>query len=69
MRQEIEEYSKINQIINLEFGLGKGYSLLNKKSESKLFYGKALRRLDKLINDENIIQSLIKSRDTLYKEA
>ena len=68
MRQEIEEYSKINQIINLEFGLGKGYSLLNKKSESKLFYGKALRRLDKLINDENIIQSLIKSRDTLYKD-
>jgi hypothetical protein len=67
-KYEIEDYSRINQKINLDFGLGKGYSLINKKSESKLFYRKALRRLDKLIKDEKITHSLLRSREILYKE-
>jgi hypothetical protein len=54
--------------MGLEFGLGKAYSLINKKAESKLFYGRALRRLDKIINVNKYIPSLLRSRNTLYKE-
>ncbi len=68
MKHDIENYSKIYQKINLEFGLGKAYSLVNKKTESKLFYGRSLRRLDKLIKDNTIRQSLLRSREILYKE-
>jgi len=65
---KLKEYTQRNLKVNLNYGLGRTYSLYNKVKERKLFFQKALRLLDKIFDDSSLIPSLLKGKKVLYKD-
>jgi len=61
-------YSSLALRINLLYGLGRAYYLLGENLECKLYFSKCLSKINTLLEDKNLINSLLESKETLYRE-
>ncbi|MHA1436205.1 MAG: hypothetical protein ACTSPD_01385 [Promethearchaeota archaeon] len=64
----LNDYSKKKVKLNLYFGLGKVYKLVDDINTSNFFLNKALKFSEKITNDSTMIPLLLKSSMILYKE-